>query len=475
MSSDYHLVVIGSTPEAIEAAVAAARLKARVALVEQPCERQLGTADAVFQRNFSQMARLFQQLAAANHASIGLPTPAFACQLSHLQAYAQEVTAILSERHAPPILSALGIDVISGSGEFCRLPQLAFVAGKRRLRSRAYLIATGFHPTIPEIPGLAEVGCLISSDLSQAERLSSLPQDLAIVGYTAVALELAVNLRLIGKNVTLILEKDRILPQEEPEAARLIQAQLEAVGVRLLVGSPVMQVRQIEGKKWLQAGDWAIESDEIILATPPVPNVEGLNLAGVGVKWGASGIERNDKLQTANPRIYACGSAAAPHLSRYEAAVAVKNALFFPWFRLDARCLPQVIFTHPPLARVGMTEGQARQRYGRAVFTAQQSYKIMPQAQILGETTGFCKLVAHRNGKILGAHAVGAEAGEFIGIVALAMQQNLKVSQLANLFLPYFTLSAILQETAREWQYQRRQGNALWQNLLQIFLNGRRS
>jgi pyruvate/2-oxoglutarate dehydrogenase complex dihydrolipoamide dehydrogenase (E3) component len=159
-----------------------------------------------------------------------------------------------------------------------------------------------------------------------------------------------------------------------------------------------------------------------------------------------------------------------PHLSRYEAAVAVKNALFvFPWFRLDARCLPQVIFTHPPLARVGMTEAEARARYGRAVFTAQQPYKILPQAQILGETTGFCKLVAHRRGQILGAHAVGAEAGEFIGIVALAMQQKLKVSRLANLFLPDFTLSAILQETAREWQYQRRQANTLWQNLLQNF------
>lgn len=472
MSSDYHLAVIGSTPEAIEAAVAAARLKARVAWVEQPFEQQWGTADAVFHHSFSQMTRLSQQLGTLSHTSIEPPTPAFHGQLSHLQAQAQEVTAILSERHAPPILSALGIDVISGSGEFCRLPQLAFVAGKRRLRSRCYLIATGFHPAIPEIPGLAAAGYLTLGDLSQSERLPSLPQDLAIVGDTAIALELAVNLRLIGKNVTLILEKDRILPQEEPEVAKLIQAQLEAVGVRLLVGSLVAQVRQIGDKKWLQVGDWAIESGEIILATPPRPNVEGLNLAGVGVKWGDSGIERNDKLQTANPRIYACGSGNAPYLSRHEAAVAVKNVLFFfPWFRLDTRCLPQVIFSHPPLARVGMTEAQARQRYGRAVFTGQQPYKILSQAQILGETTGFCKLVAHRSGKILGAHAVGAEAGEFIGIVALAMQQNLKVSKLANLFLPDFTLAAILQETARQWQYQRWQGNALWQNLLQIFLS----
>ena len=469
MSSEYNLVVIGNTPEAIEAAVAAVRLKARVALVKQSFPQQLGTAQTIFQRQFNQAVRLSQQLAVLNNANISPPISRFDWQLSHLQAHAQEVTAIIGERYDASILPALGIDVISAAGEFCRLPRLAFIAGKRRLYSRAYLIATGFHYAMPEIPGLAAVGCLTPGDLSQAEAVSSLPQDLAIVGDTAVALELAVNLALIGKNVTLIVEKNKILPQEEPEAARLIQAQLEAVGVRLLVGSAVMQVRQIDGKKWLQVENWAIESDEIILTTPAVPNVEGLNLAGVGVKWKGSGIERNDKLQTANPRIYACGSADVPNLSRYEAAVAVRNALFFfPCFRLDVDYLPQVMFTYPPLARVGMTEVQAREVYGRQVLTTQQPYKILPAAQILGETSGFCKLVAHRNGKILGGHSVGAEVGEFIGIVALAMRQKLKVNQLANLFLPDLTLSKILQETSRQWQYQRFKNNTLWQNLLQM-------
>lgn len=474
MALDYNLVVIGSTPEGIYAALTAAHLKARVALVEQPLVGQLGAAEATFSRTFSHLTRLAGQVARATQVGIYGQIPSLELQLPPLQAWAAEVNAILVEQQSPAILSALGVDFISGAGEFRRLPQLEFIIGKRRLRSRAYLLAAGCYALPPQIAGLAEVGYLTPTDFCQSDSLASLPQQLAVVGESPIGVELAQNLNRLGKEVTLIAESDQILATEEIEAVRLIQAQLEAEGVRLLVGNPIRQVRQIEAKKWLQIGEWAIAADEIILAGQHSPNLEGLNLEGIGVKWGEKGLQLNSKLQTSNPRVYGCGSVAGgypfSHLAQYEARIAVKNALFWPWLTINYSSIPYGIFTEPPLARVGMTEAQARKRYGEKISTIQHYYKTVAQAQILGETAGFCKLVVRRNGEILGAHLVGAEAGELIGAIALAIQHKIKVREVADLSFPDFTLSEIVRQTALAWQRRRDQQNNILQSFLEHFL-----
>jgi pyruvate/2-oxoglutarate dehydrogenase complex dihydrolipoamide dehydrogenase (E3) component len=258
-----------------------------------------------------------------------------------------------------------------------------------------------------------------------------------------------------------------------------VQAQLEAEGVRVLTESPVTQVRQIDDKKWVQAGNRAIEADEIILATGQLPNIESLNLEGVGVKFHRQGLELNEKLQTTNPRIYACGDVVGGyqfrHIAQYEASIALKNALFAPFFKVDYRGIPWAIFCDPQLAQVGLTEAQARQRYGKDVFVVRQYFKALDKAQILGETTGFCKIVGRLNGEILGASIVSPDASELIGTIALSVRQKLKVKAIAN--LPHIspTLSEITHKTALEWQRQRQSSNKTLQNLLESFFNLRRN
>ena len=246
----------------------------------------------------------------------------------------------------------------------------------------------------------------------------------------------------------------------------------------MLTETTVTQVRQIDDKKWVQAGDRAIEADEIILTTRPFDQAT-LNLDATNIKSSAAGITVNKKLQTINTRIYACRGCNAgdptPHLALADAHIAVKNALFLPIAKINDSHVPSVVSTVPALARVGQTEASAIQRFGKDAVVLQQPFKTLNKAQIQGETTGFCKLIVHRNGTLLGAHIVGAQADELISTIALAMQQDLNIEAIADLVLPSSSLAEIIQQTAAEWHRLRLQRNPSLQAFLEGFFNWRRS
>ncbi|NEP37614.1 FAD-dependent oxidoreductase, partial [Moorena sp. SIO3B2] len=356
---------------------------------------------------------------------------------------------------------------------------------------RAYLIATGSRPDISDIKGLQTIDYFTPNDIwhkvlkvgklkvAGSTSQPSLPKSWVVIGDEPIAPELAQTLVRLGCEVTLVVSTTRILFQEDLEASRLIQAQLEAEGIRVLTDSPVDQVREIEGKTWVQAGNKAIEADAILLATGEQPNVESLNLEGVGIKYTQQGLQLNQKLQTTNPRIYSCGKMAGGypcgHIAQYQASIALKNALFFPCFKVDYHGIPWTVLTEPQLARVGLTEVEARKRYGKNLWVMREYFKELDQAQLLGQTTGYMKLVVGRNGTILGATIVGSQATELIGEITLAIQQKITLGVLANVYYPYPTLSEIFNKTAIQWQHQRMSRNQTLKNFLEGFFNLRRS
>jgi len=160
-----------------------------------------------------------------------------------------------------------------------------------------------------------------------------------------------------------------------------------------------------------------------------------------------------------------------PHVARYEAAIALKNALFFPRFKVNYRAIPWAVFSDPELARVGLTEAQARHRYGH-IQVLQQFYKTIAKSQLRGETTGFCKMIVLRDGTILGAHLVGSAAAEVVHLIALAMQQRLKVKALSDLVHISPTFLEINFKTAKEWELGQQSARQDW---LESWFNLRRA
>ncbi len=483
MAVDYDVVIIGGSSAGRYAAIAATQLGATVALVEQG----LGQGATIASPHaLSQIGQHFLSLSDAGQFGFhsldagGVENCLGSVQWVEAMRWAKGVFSNLEEQHSPAVLASLGVDVIVGNGQFHSSPHLAFAVNSRFLSARAYLIATSSRPAIPNIEGLQTTGYLTAAEVLQQLNSQKPPTNWVIIGSDPSGCQLAQTLTRLGLKVTLVVRRSHILPKEDPEVAQLVQAILETEGVRILTETPVIQVKRIQDKKWVQAGDAAIETDEILLAAGQVSNVESLNLEVVGVKSNRLGLKLNEKLQTTNPRIYACGDVIGGYqfanIANYEARIALKNALFFPVFKVDYRSIPWAIFSDPVLARVGLTEAQARRRYSHdQVLVLRQYFKTLAAAQLRDETTGVCKLIVLRNGEILGASLVGPQAGELIHVIALAIAQRLKVGTLAQLAPIYPTMSEILEQTAAAWNQQRLTSNTRLQNLLESFFILRRS
>ncbi|BAY11873.1 dihydrolipoyl dehydrogenase family protein [Calothrix sp. NIES-2098] len=487
MTIDYDVVIIGGSLAGRYAALVATQLGAKVALVEPKINYGFLYHHAISE--ISNLAQHLRDVVGLNIHASQVETPGkspISVVLPEAMQYAQGVASNVEAQHSAANLAALGVDVIFDSGQFQASPHLAFAVSDRRLRARNYLLASSSRPTIPDIDGLSATGYLTLSNIwqfllsGQGNPTPKLPKNWVILGGVPQSIEIAQTLARLGCHVTLIVKRPQILPDLDPEISQLLQAQLEVDGVRVITQTPVTQVMRIEDKKWIQAGDKAIETDEILVATGQQPKVESLNLAAVDVKWYRRHLVVNEKLQTTNPRIYACGDVIGGYdfanVANYEARIALNNALFFSKSRVNYRCIPLAIFSQPMLAQVGLTENKAKRKYNRhEVLVVRQYFKTVAAAQIRSETTGICKLILLRNGEILGAEIFGESAGELINFIALAMSQNLKIQQLENLSPVYPSFSEILEKSFREWHKQKLNSNLSRQEFLESFFQFRRN
>lgn len=476
---DYDLVIVGGTPAARDAACFARSLRARVALVEPKSSTGLPWQSTVYHQGLSILSQLLHRQRSLTfqgspimHSQIGAvhEMPSLDWQGAIAWAVAAAEQAELGR--SPAVLASLGIDVIVGEAQFEPASPPVIQVGNRRLRSHHYLLLpTGNIPT-DRIAGLDQVTVLTPDRL---DTLSAPPRSLILVGDTPQAVELTQIFARFGSQTTLLIQGDRLLPQEDPEAAALLQAVLEAEGVTIIPQAPVTQVRALDDQIWVQAGSRAIGADHLLLAMRHTVSTR-LNLEPLGVTLRPWGIAVNRHLKTTHPQIYAAGEAIGGYpfaqIAQAEAIAAVKNALLLPLFQPDYRTMPWSIGTDPPLARVGLTEVQARRRYGDTITVLKTPLKRLAIAHLTAQTTGFCKLIAHRNGELLGAHLVGAGAPESIGAIALALKHHLKVTELAGWVIPDLSFAALIPQTAQQWHNYHPQN--FWLDWLETRYNRRR-
>ncbi|PIG92041.1 NAD(P)/FAD-dependent oxidoreductase [Gloeocapsopsis sp. IPPAS B-1203] len=445
MTIDYDVVIIGGSLAGRYAAILATQFEAKVALVESP--QQEIFAHLLTPYALTCLGKLRQQCSDIALGAVNTST----VQWAEIMQGVKGVVANTEEQYSPAVLAALGVDLISGIGQFEHTSTLTFNVNRRQLRSRNFLLATNSRPVIPHIEGLEATGYYTTSDILPVLNSANLPTRWVIMGGDPSGIQMAQIFTRFGLDVTLIVRHSRILPQEDPEITQLIQAALEAEGVRILTATPVSQIKQIQGKKWVQAGNQAIETDEILLCAGQQPDLVHLNLEAVGVRSHRNRLVLNAKLQTTHPRIYACGDAIGgysfPNIANYEAAIALKNSLFFPRHRVDYSSIPWAVFCDPQLARVGLTERQARRGYGDVVVL-RQYFKSVTAAQLEMVTTGVCQVVLLPTGEIVGATIVGSYAAELIHVFGLAIAQRMKIDKIAQLAPVYPSFAEIFEQVA---------------------------
>jgi len=273
---------------------------------------------------------------------------------------------------------------------------------------------------------------------------------LIVIGGRAIALELGQTFARFGTQVTILQRSPRLIPEHEPEIAEALADYLRGEGLTVHTGVRPLAIRQEGDEKVITAevgGERReFRAEQVLMAVGRTPRTAGLGLDEAGVKLDAGGfIVVNEFMQTSNPRIYAAGDVTQQPKLVYVAAagggIAAANALDGNHKRLDLTVLPDVIFTDPQVATVGLTEAQALAR-GYDVKTTTLPLAYVPRALAARDTRGLIKLVADRGSdRLLGAHVLAAEAGEVIQTAALAVRMGLRygftVSDLREMLFPY--------------------------------------
>ena len=376
---------------------------------------------------------------------------------------------------SPNQLMAAGVDVIDGQPTLA--PRLRVQVGDRCLTPRQILLALKGTWLPPNLPGLADIPYVTPASLAQ---LKTLPQSLVILGSSPLALEIAQALARWGVNLTLLTPSRQLMPSEEPMVSQWIAAELGAAGVKVHLGVQPTQVTATATGICVQAESERWTADHLLIGTPPRPDLEALYLERVGLQIHNGVLPVNRYLQTRHPYIYACGEGVGgycpPVVARHEAEVAVNNALFWNRRKVDYGPLPYTLLTQPEFCRVGMTAEQAQRRYGsKAIVLYDDLLDGNPKAQSLGNPTGFCRLVTHRSGQLLGAHLVGLQASEWGQVLAIALKHRLTLQDLAQLPTLPQTLTDIVRQTAAQWEGDLWQPGQWRRDWAENWFNWRRS
>lgn len=346
----------------------------------------------------------------------------------------------------PANIRAKGIDLFEGRGTF--VAEREIEVNGERLGGDRIVIATGARSDVPAIDGLDGVAFLTNKE---AIELDALPSSMVIVGGGFIAVEFAQTFARLGVDIALIASRDTVLPKEDDQLASELTDILEDEGIRIVRNARATAVRRNDGGVMLTASvndgtDVYVDAEALLIATGRAPNTEGLGLDAAGIRYSDRGVKVNAAMMTSVPDVWAVGDITGiyefTHVADYQARIVINNMLHPDRLkRADYRVVPWITFTDPELARVGLTEDEARSG-GYSVATATIPFESMPRAMTLDEREGMVKLVVDRGTHlILGGHILGASASEMIPQIALLMQANVPVTAIAETIFPYPTMS----------------------------------
>ena len=455
----YNLVVIGAGAAGLVSAIGAAGLGAKVALIE----RELLGGDClnvgcVPSKAIISAARVARSIRYADEFGIDVQGDVkidFARVMERMRRLRSEIAPNDSAER----IRSLGIDLYQGQARFTGSNSVE-VDG-RTLHFKKAVIATGARASAPPIPGLADVPYLTNESLFS---LTELPQRLGIIGSGPIGCEMAQSFALFGSEVFLVEAQHGILPREDREAARVVQASMERDGVNLLCCGKNLRLRRDGDRVRLSVNSHDRQYDEpvdqLLVSVGRAPNVQNMGLQTVGVEFDERiGVTVNDRLQTTNPNIYAAGDICSKykftHAADFMARIVIGNALFKGRSKASGLTIPWSTYTSPEIAHVGLYVHDAREQ-GIEVDEFVQEFAEVDRAILEGETDGFVKvLLKQGTDQIIGATIVAPNAGDLISEITVAMKNGVGLKGIGSTIHPYPTQAEAIRKLGDQYNRTR--------------------
>ena len=461
---DRNLLVIGAGAAGLVSSYIAAVVKAKVTLIEA---HKMGgdclNYGCVPSKALIRTATLMHDMANAGehgiaHAGAKLD---FAAAMERVAGIVKAIEPHDSvERY-----TGLGVEVLQGRATIVDpwRVEVALADGKRQtLTTRAIVVATGARPAVPPLPGLDDVGYLTSDTLWE---LRELPRRLVVLGGGPIGCELSQAFARLGSQVTQVEMAPRLMAREDEDAATLVRAALERDGINVLTDHKALRCEREADVRTLvvehRGQEKRIEFDRLLCAVGRSARLTGFGLEGLGLIDPAKPpktLPTNEYLQTTLPNIYAAGDVAGPyqftHTASHQAWYASVNALFgtFRMFKADYRVIPWATFTDPEVARVGLSEAEAKEK-GIACEVTRYELAELDRAIADGAATGFVKvLTVPGKDVILGACIVGAHAADLLAEYVLAMKHGIGLNKILGTVHTYPTMAEANKYVAGEWK-----------------------
>ena len=452
--TNFDLIVVGGGPGGYVAAIRAAQLKMKVALVEA---NHLGGIclnwGCIPTKALLRSAEVYRQF---NHAKdYGLAVEGASFDLKAIVDRSRKVSKRLSMGVAH-LLKKNKVEVIDGYGKLAGKGKVAVTKDDKpvaTLSAKHIILATGARARV--LPGLEPDGNLIWY-YKDALVPDTVPERLLVIGAGAIGIEFASFFHTLGAKTTVVEMVDRIVPAEDAEVSDFLKKSLAKDGMEILTSAGVKDVKK--GKSTvtvtLEAGGKAEsrEFDRVIVAAGIVGNVENIGLEGTKVKVDRTHVVTDEWLQTGEPGVYAIGDlAGAPwlaHKASHEGILCVEKIAGIKGVHpMNADHIPGCTYSHPQVASVGLTEAQAKER-GHKVRVGRFPFQANGKAIALGEPEGFVKTVFDdKTGELLGAHMIGAEVTEMIQGYTVAMGLETTEAELMHTVFPHPTLSEMMHES----------------------------
>jgi pyruvate/2-oxoglutarate dehydrogenase complex dihydrolipoamide dehydrogenase (E3) component/uncharacterized membrane protein YdjX (TVP38/TMEM64 family) len=463
-SFDRNLIVIGAGAGGLVSAYIAATVKAKVTLIEA---HKMGgdclNYGCVPSKALIKSAKVAHQMRHAENYGLNSGEPTFS--FKKVMQRIHDVIAKIEPHDSVERYSKMGVDVVQGYAKLID-PWTVEIqlneGGTRRLTARSIVLATGARPFVPDLPGLDEVGYVTSDTLWETfAKLDEPPKRLVVLGGGPIGCELAQSFARLGSVVRQVERSSRIMRREDEEVSKLAQESLVQDGVIMLTSHRAVRCeKEGESKRLIVEHDGhesTIEFDALICAVGREARLEGYGLENLGIETKGT-IVTNDYLETLYPNIFAAGDVAGPyqftHVAAHQAWYAAVNALFgtFKKFRVDYRVIPWTTFVDPEVARVGLSEQDAKEK-GIAYEMVRYELDDLDRAIADSAAKGFVKvLTVPGKDKILGVTIVGEHAGDLLAEFVLAMKHGLGLNKVLGTIHTYPTWAEANKYAAGEWK-----------------------